>query len=58
MALKEPTCAKYLAEYVAGREGGVDLLKSFVGAKGKGASSSPSSYLKMMGALSNLIPPS
>ena len=57
MGLKEPTCAKYLAEYVAGREGGVDLLKSFVGAKGKGASSSPSSYLKMMGALSNLIPP-
>ena len=57
MALKEPTCAKYLAEYVAGREGGVDLLKSFVGPKGKGASSSPSSYLRMMGALSNLIPP-
>ena len=38
MALKEPTCAKYLAEYAAGREGGVDLLKSFVGPKGKGAS--------------------
>ena len=58
MALKEPTCAKYLAEYVAGREGGVDLLKSFVGPKGKGASSSPSSYLRMMGALSSFIPPS
>jgi hypothetical protein len=57
MALKETTCAKYLAEYVAGREGGVDLLKSFVGPKGKGSSSSPSSYLRMMGALSNLIPP-
>ena len=57
MALKEPTCVKYLAEYVAGREGGVNLLKSFVGPKGKGASSSPSSYLRMMGALSNLIPP-
>jgi hypothetical protein len=57
MALKEPTCAKYLAEYVAGREGGVDLIKSFVGPKGKGASSSPSSYLRMMGALSTLIPP-
>ena len=56
MALKEPTCAKYLAEYIAGREGGVDLLKSFVGPKGKGASSSPSTYLRMMGALSNLIP--
>jgi len=57
MSLKEQTCAKYLAEYVAGRDGGVDLLKSFVGPKGKGASSSPSSYLRMMGALSNLIPP-
>ena len=57
MALKEPACTKYLAEYVAGREGGVDLLKSFVGLKGKGASSSPSSYLRMMGALSNLMPP-
>lgn len=58
MALKESTCAKYLAEYVAGREGTVSLLNSFVGPKGKGASSSPSSYLRMMGALSNLIPPS
>jgi hypothetical protein len=36
MALKEPTCAEYLVEYVAGHEGGVDLLKSFVGPKGKG----------------------
>ena len=57
MAIKEPTSAKYLAEYVAGREGGIDLLKSFVGSKGKGASSSPSSYLRMMGALSSLISP-
>jgi len=57
MALKEPTSAKYLAEYVAGLEGGVDMLNSFVGSKGKGASSSPSSYLRMMGALSNLISP-
>ncbi|KAF8806017.1 hypothetical protein BYT27DRAFT_7103161 [Phlegmacium glaucopus] len=58
MALKESNCAKYLAEYVAGREGGVGLLNSFVGSEGKGASSSPSSYLRMMGALSNLILPS
>ena len=55
MALKEPTSAKYLAEYVAGRKGGADMLNLFVGAKGKGASSSPSSYLRMMGALSNFI---
>ena len=57
MALKEPTSAKYLAEYVAGLEGGIDILNSFVGSKGKGASSSPSSYLRMMGALSTLISP-
>jgi len=57
MSLKEPTCAKYLAEYIAGRQDGVDLLNTFVGPKGKGASSSPYSYLRMMGALSNLIPP-
>lgn len=54
IALKESTSARYLAEYIAGREGGVNLLNSFVGPKGKGASSSPSSYLRMMGALSNL----
>ena len=42
----------------AGREGGVDLLNLFVGLKGKGASSSPSSYLRMMGALSNILSPS
>ena len=57
MALKEPTSAKYLAEYIAGREGGVDVVNSFVGVQGKGAASSPSSYLRMMGALSNLISP-
>ena len=57
MAIKEPTCAKYLAEYVAGRQGGIGLLKSFVGPKGKGASSSPSSYLRMMGALSSITSP-
>ena len=57
MALKESTCAKYLAEYTAGRRGGADLLNTFVGPKGKGASSSPYSYLRMMGALSNLISP-
>ena len=57
MAVKEATATKYLAEYIAGRKGGISLLNSFVGVKGKGASSSPSSYLRMMGALSNLVPP-
>jgi hypothetical protein len=52
---KEATAAKYLAEYVAGRDAGIGLLDSFIGAKGKGASSSPATYLKMMGALSNIV---
>lgn len=51
---KEATAAKYLADYNAGREMGVDLIDSFIGSKGKGASSSPATYLKMMGALSTL----
>ncbi|KAF8165922.1 hypothetical protein B0H34DRAFT_255831 [Crassisporium funariophilum] len=50
--LKEPTSTRYLAEFVRGRAGGANLLKSFIGAKGKGASGSPVTYLKMMGALS------
>ncbi|KAF8967490.1 hypothetical protein BDZ97DRAFT_1916773 [Flammula alnicola] len=53
---KESTSAKYLADYIAGRTAGVGLLESFIGTKGKGASSSVSTYLKMMGALSNLPP--
>jgi hypothetical protein len=52
---KDATAAKYLADYVAGRDAGVDLLDAFIGAKGKGASSSPATYLKMMGALSNIV---
>lgn len=51
---KEATAAKYLADYNAGREGGISLIDSFIGAKGKGASSSPATYLKMMGALSTI----
>jgi hypothetical protein len=53
MAQKQPTSAKYLAEYIAGREGGVDVVNLFVRVQGKGASSS-SSYLRM---ISNLISP-
>ncbi|KAF8887244.1 hypothetical protein CPB84DRAFT_1684681 [Gymnopilus junonius] len=54
MALKEPTAVKYLADYMEGRNGGEKLVDSFIGAKGKGASGSPATYLKMMGAISNL----
>jgi hypothetical protein len=53
-AIKEMTAAKYLGDYVAGREAGLQLIDSFIGEKGKGASSSPATYLKMMGALSNM----
>ncbi|KAF8178027.1 hypothetical protein BJ912DRAFT_908430 [Pholiota molesta] len=52
---KDATSVKYLAEYMAGRDAGIGLLDSFIGAKGKGASSSPATYLKMMGALSNIV---
>lgn len=52
--IKEVTAAKYLGDYVAGREAGLQLIDSFIGEKGKGASSSPATYLKMMGALSNM----
>ncbi len=50
---KEATAAKYLSDYNSGREGGIPLIDSFIGTKGKGASSSPATYLKMMGALVN-----
>lgn len=52
--LKDSTAAKYLAEYKSGRKSGVKFLESVIGPKGKGASSSPSTYLKMMGALSTI----
>jgi hypothetical protein len=51
-AIREPTVKKYLEDYKAGVDHGD--LKSFVGSAGKGASSSPSSYLKMMGTLEKL----
>ncbi|KAF9477837.1 hypothetical protein BDN70DRAFT_861153 [Pholiota conissans] len=51
---KDATAAKYLADYVAGRDGGPSLVDQFIGTKGKGASSSPATYLRMLGALSNI----
>lgn len=47
--LKEQTAVKYFADYNLGLEHG--SLRSFIGAPGKGASASPSSYLKLMGTL-------
>jgi hypothetical protein len=47
--LKETTAAKYLADYNGGLQRGA--LGSFIGSAGKGASSSPATYLKMMGTL-------
>lgn len=49
---KEETAAKYLADYKYGLTKGT--LQAFVGASGKGASASPSTYLKMMGTLANV----
>ncbi|KAF5334414.1 hypothetical protein D9611_013563 [Ephemerocybe angulata] len=53
--LKEPTAHKYLEDFKAGRKGGEQVLKEFVGPSGKGAGSSPKKYLVMMGALSSLV---
>lgn len=52
--MKEGTVTRYIADYAAGRAGGARTLAGFVGPKGKGAASSPSTYLKMMGAISAL----
>jgi hypothetical protein len=52
--MKEGTVTRYIADYAAGRAGGAKTLAGFVGPKGKGAASSPSTYLKMMGAISAL----
>lgn len=54
MRIKEATSTKYLADYRAGRAAGVEALHAFIGPKGKGAASSPATYLRMMGALSTI----
>lgn len=50
-ALKQATVGKYLGEYRAGKTSG---LRSFVGAQGKGAGSSPVPFLRMLGCLDAL----
>lgn len=47
--MKHPTVVKYLSEYKEGLEKGV--IKPFLGLSGKGATSSPTSFLKLMGTL-------
>lgn len=54
MGLKDVTATKYLGDYKEGRKQGEKILNGLIGPKGKGASSSPKTYLAMMGALSGL----
>ncbi|PPQ65733.1 hypothetical protein CVT24_011766 [Panaeolus cyanescens] len=53
--IKDATAAKYMAEYLAGREGGEEVLGSCIGSKGKGIGSSPGAYLKMMGSIAKIM---
>ncbi len=53
--VKDALIQKYLVEYDAGKEGGLSHLKSCIGPKGKGAADSPTSYLKLMGALEAVL---
>lgn len=49
--LKNDTAKKYRQDYLQGYQGETTLLKGFLGVAGKGASSSPGTFLKMMGIL-------
>jgi hypothetical protein len=51
--IKDTTLAKYLSDYQLGFEKG--KLANFVGALGKGASASASTYLSMMGTLAMVL---
>ena len=51
IGLKDALINKYLLEYDAGRKKGLEHLSLCIGPGGKGAAASPTSYLKMMGAL-------
>ncbi|THH02811.1 hypothetical protein EW145_g6695 [Phellinidium pouzarii] len=50
--LKRSSVDKYVSEYRRGKKSG--KITSFVGLAGKGASSSPTTYLRMMGTLARL----
>ena len=49
--LKPQTALKYFTEYSDALQNSKSRIDSFIGPSGKGASASPSTYLKMMGAL-------
>ncbi|KAK0443990.1 uncharacterized protein EV420DRAFT_1019106 [Desarmillaria tabescens] len=51
--LKDKTLNAYMAEYQTGLDGNVKL-EEFVGARGKGVSSSPAKYMKLMGYIEAL----
>ncbi|KAL0573654.1 hypothetical protein V5O48_008300 [Marasmius crinis-equi] len=51
--LKAGSVANYLNSFLEGYEEG--KLKAFVGPSGKGASSSPATYLRMMGTLAKIL---
>ncbi|KAG7447831.1 uncharacterized protein BT62DRAFT_930883 [Guyanagaster necrorhizus] len=51
--LKDKTVNAYLAEYQAGMDRKAKL-EEFVGARGKGVSSSPTKYMKLMGCIESL----
>ncbi|KAM6497342.1 hypothetical protein JOM56_007815 [Amanita muscaria] len=53
MCVKEATVEKYFTEYLAGLDKGV--MKLYIGAAGKGASTSPATYLRMVGALERFL---
>lgn len=53
MCVKEATVEKYFTEYFAGLDKGV--MKLYIGAAGKGASTSPATYLRMVGALERFL---
>ncbi|OCB87181.1 hypothetical protein A7U60_g5697 [Sanghuangporus baumii] len=50
--IKRVSVEKYAADFQQGKECG--KIETFIGSAGKGASSSPSTYLKMMGTLAQL----
>ncbi|TFK74507.1 hypothetical protein BDN72DRAFT_789383 [Pluteus cervinus] len=52
--IREPTVEKYISEYMDGLEN-KSKLKSFVGAQGKNAASSPATYLRMVGTVEAVL---
>jgi hypothetical protein len=55
IGLKDTLVEKYLAEFEAGKRDGLKHLIHCIGPSGKGAADSPTSYLKMMGALQSVL---